>query len=204
MLDYFRSRSWSRNISRIKNGIERSEFEKAIQDKKSIDQYLNFYEVYPGDFFYVPAGSIHAIGKNITLAEVQQNSGITYRVWDWDRVDERGQPRDLHVSKSLDVINFEPAKNELNFFQHKKNLFGKHGRVDVCSHRDFEMSLLNQNSNEKYFTTITLKRPCSILNLHGKIAVNGIPLKSYEAVTIENETSLSVESFEDGSCLLIF
>lgn len=188
----------------LKEGISRSDLEKALADKKQINDLLNFYLVSPGDFFFVPAGSIHAIGKNITLAEVQQNSGITYRVWDWNRVDEKGQPRELHVSKSLDVINFETEKNRVDFFQHKKNLFDRHGRIDICSHPDFELSLLNQNSNEKYFTAVSLKRPCSILNLKGKIAVNGIPLASYEAVTIENESSLSVEALEEGSCLLIF
>ncbi len=188
----------------LKEGIERKTLEQALKEKRPVNELLNFYEVKPGDFFFVPAGSIHAIGKNITLAEVQQNSGITYRVWDWNRVDEKGQPRDLHVEKSLDVINFAPEKNRLDFFQHKKNLFHRHGRSDICSHRDFELSLLNQNSNEKYFSSIALKRPCSILNLNGKIAVNGIPVSPYEAVTIENESSLAVEALEEGSCLLIF
>ena len=188
----------------LKEGISRADLELALLKKRPVNELLNFYVVEPGDFFFVPAGSIHAIGKNITLAEVQQNSGITYRVWDWNRVDEKGQPRELHVEKSLDVINFEPDKNGLHFFQHKKSLFHRHGREEVCSHRDFELSLLNQNSNEKYFSTLNLKRPCSILNLKGRIEVNGIPLDSYEAVTIENESSLSVEAMEEGSCLLIF
>jgi len=188
----------------LKEGVERKTLEQALEEKKPVNELLNFYEVKPGDFFYVPAGSIHAIGKNITLAEVQQNSGITYRVWDWNRVDEKGQPRDLHVEKSLDVINFAAPKNKLDFFQHKKNLFQKHGRADICTHRDFSLSLLNQNNNEKYFTAVSLKRPCSILNLKGKIAVNGVPLEAYQAMTLDNETSLSIEAFEEGNCLLIF
>lgn len=188
----------------LKDGTVKADLQKALQEKKQINELLNFYEVAPGDFFFVPAGSIHAIGKNITLAEVQQNSGITYRVWDWNRVDEKGVPRELHVEKSLDVINFGREENVLNFFQHKKNLFHRHGRTEICSHRDFELSLLNQRPNEKFFTSFTLKRPCSILNLKGKILVNGVPLASYEAVTVDNESSLSVEALEEGSCLLIF
>lgn len=188
----------------LKPGVNRSGLEKALAEKRAINELLNFYPVAPGDFYFVPAGSIHAIGRNITLAEIQQNSGITYRVWDWNRVDEKGNPRELHVEKSLDVINFEVEKNSLQFFDHKKNLFAKKGKTDVCSHRDFDLSLLNQFSNEKYFAAIQLKRPCSVLNLNGKIAVNGIPLNSYEALTLEGETSLTIESFEEGSCLMIF
>lgn len=189
----------------LKKGMTRAELTKAVEDKKPVNEYLNFYEVKAGDFFLVPAGSIHAIGRNITLAEVQQNSGITYRVWDWNRTDEKGQPRDLHVQKSLDVINFEPEKNAPEFFQHKKNLFQRHGCAQICTHSDFDLSLLNQNSNEKFFTGIKLKRPCSILNLNGRISVNGINLESYEAVTINSdETSLSIEALEEGSCLIIF
>lgn len=188
----------------LKEGVERKTLEEALKEKRPVNELLNFYEVKSGDFFYVPAGSIHAIGKNITLAEVQQNSGITYRLWDWNRVDEKGQPRELHIEKSLDVINFDSGKNHLSFFQHRKNLFQKHGRTDICTHRDFDLFLLNQNNNEKYFTSVNLKRPCSILNLKGKIAVNGVPLESYQGMTLENETSLNIEAFEEGSCLLIF
>src|SRR5690606_29263006 len=61
-----------------------------------------------GDFFYLPAGTIHSIGKGILLLEVQQNSGITYRVWDWDRADEQGRPRELHVEKALRALHFGP------------------------------------------------------------------------------------------------
>ena len=115
----------------------------ALTEKKAINELLNFYPVKTGDFFFVPAGSIHAIGKDITLAEVQQNSGITYRVWDWDRLDEKGISRELHVEKSLDVINFDQAFNSLNFFGYKKNLFDQQGLSEVCSHPDFHLFLLN-------------------------------------------------------------
>lgn len=188
----------------LKEGVTKTLLEKTLAEKKPVNELLNFYEVQPGDFYFVPSGSIHAIGKHITLAEVQQNSGITYRVWDWDRTDENGQPRELHVEKSLDVINFDPEKNKTDYFQPRKNLFQKKGKTEICTHRDFKLSLLNQSSNEKFFAPLSLERPCSVLNLKGRISVNGIPLSSYEAVTLDAESSLSVEAFEEGSCLLIF
>jgi len=66
-------------------------------------------EVYPGDVINIPAGLIHAIGKGIMLAEIQQNSNTTYRVYDFDRVDKNGNKRPLHIEKALDVIDFNAA-----------------------------------------------------------------------------------------------
>ncbi len=67
---------------------------------------FNEIPVREGDAFYIPAGMVHAIGRGIVLAEIQQNSDITYRLYDWDRVDNEGKPRELHIKKALDVINY--------------------------------------------------------------------------------------------------
>ena len=56
-----------------------------------------------GDFFYIPAGTLHAIGEGILIYEVQQNSDTTYRVYDYDRVDKDGNKRELHIEKTKDV-----------------------------------------------------------------------------------------------------
>ncbi|MBF0779563.1 mannose-6-phosphate isomerase, class I [Granulicatella sp. 19428wC4_WM01] len=67
-----------------------------------------------GDFFYVPHGTIHAIGEGIVILETQQNSDTTYRVYDYDRVDDKGNARDLHIQQSIDVTQFPDKKPELN------------------------------------------------------------------------------------------
>jgi mannose-6-phosphate isomerase len=59
-----------------------------------------------GDAFFIPAGTVHAIGEGITLAEVQQTSDVTYRIFDWNRVDANGKSRELHTALALDVIDF--------------------------------------------------------------------------------------------------
>ncbi len=64
------------------------------------------WRVQPGDTFFVPAGTPHTIGKGMVLCEVQQYSDLTYRVYDYDRVDAQGKPRELHIKKALDVIQF--------------------------------------------------------------------------------------------------
>lgn len=75
-------------------------FRKAIEEGKAED-YLNKIEVKKGDFFLINSGLVHAICEGVIIAEIQQNSDVTYRVYDY------GRPRELHVEKALDVINFE-------------------------------------------------------------------------------------------------
>ncbi len=189
----------------LKPSVTKETLKNALLEKRPINELLNFYSVKAGDFFFVPAGTIHAIGRDITLAEVQQNSGITYRVWDWDRLDEKGVSRELHVEKSLDVINFDPSANTLESFQYKNNLFSMKGLNDICTHPDFHLFFLNQNPNENYSRELeSLDRPCSILNLNGKIRINHQDINSYEAVTVSDEKNLKIEALEEGSLLIIF
>ncbi|MCX7843435.1 MAG: class I mannose-6-phosphate isomerase [Clostridia bacterium] len=86
-------------------GITRKDFEIAIQNN-TIENCLKSIEVFPGDVINIPAGLVHAIGKGIVLAEIQQNSNTTYRVYDYDRTDSKGNKRPLHIQKALDVIDF--------------------------------------------------------------------------------------------------
>ncbi|MDO9528705.1 MAG: mannose-6-phosphate isomerase, class I [Syntrophales bacterium] len=89
----------------LKEGVTRGKISKALE-KKSLEGCLNKVPVKGGDTFFIPSGTVHAIGRGIVLAEIQQNSDITYRLYDWDRVDNKGNPRELHIEKALDVINF--------------------------------------------------------------------------------------------------
>lgn len=89
----------------LKAGTQKKDFEEAVK-KGCLEKYLNEVEVKKGDIFFMPAGTIHAIGEGILLAEIQQNSDTTYRVYDWNRAGMDGKPRDLHIEKALDVIDF--------------------------------------------------------------------------------------------------
>lgn len=68
-----------------------------------IESALNWVSVRPGDVFYIPAGTVHALGGGIQCYEVQQSSDVTYRFWDWGRVGRDGKARELHTEKALDV-----------------------------------------------------------------------------------------------------
>jgi len=95
----------SRLVYGLKEKITKSEFEDAINNDNVIEN-LNYVNVKKDDVLFIPAGTVHAIGKGIQIAEIQQSSDITYRVFDYNRKDHSGNGRELHVQKSLDVINF--------------------------------------------------------------------------------------------------
>ncbi len=84
----------------------RGEYLERVRDG-SLGELLRHVPVHPGDVFYLPAGTLHAIGKGIVLFEVQQASDLTYRIYDYDRVGPDGEPRELHVDKAADVLDYE-------------------------------------------------------------------------------------------------
>ena len=69
-----------------------------------LEECLHWVEVKPGDVFYIPSGTIHALGSGIQCYEIQQSSDVTYRLWDWGRVGKDGKPRDLHSRQALSVM----------------------------------------------------------------------------------------------------
>lgn len=85
---------------------------KSIENNTIIEN-LNFYKVKTGDCFFIPPGTIHAIGKNVTLLEIQENSNLTYRLYDYNRVDNNGNKRPLHISKALEVLNYNKYTNQI-------------------------------------------------------------------------------------------
>lgn len=74
--------------------------------QKKLTDILNYEKVSKGDVYYIPAGRIHSIGPGILLAEIQQTSNVTYRIYDWDRVDKKGKGRELHTELALEAIDF--------------------------------------------------------------------------------------------------
>ena len=143
----------------------RGEVESAIKNNNLIN-LLNKIEVKPGDAFYIPAGTIHAIGGGILLAETQQNSNITYRVYDYNRLGQDGKPRELHINKALDVMN-------LNF---KDN-------YNITEDAPFHSQILKLNSGDN-FKINSRKNFISIILLSGEANLNNLKLTQYQAILI--------------------
>ena len=101
----------------LKEHVSEEEFRKHIADN-TLDEILNAVPVRKGDSFFIAAGTIHAIGKGILIAEIQQNSNVTYRVYDYGRLDKDGKPRALHVDQAMAVAHLEPPHRNYTFGGH--------------------------------------------------------------------------------------
>lgn len=86
--------------------VTREEVRRRVEDH-TIMEVMNFYPTKPGDVFFIPAGTVHAIGAGNLICEIQQSSNCTYRLYDYGRVDKFGNPRELHLEKALDVLSYE-------------------------------------------------------------------------------------------------
>lgn len=96
----------------FKQEISSQEFKEAIENNTLLDK-LNVVNVKKGDTFFIEAGTVHAIGKGAMIAEIQQNSNCTYRVYDYGRVGADGKPRELHIKKAIDVSKTVPPKYDI-------------------------------------------------------------------------------------------
>ncbi|MCB0473299.1 MAG: class I mannose-6-phosphate isomerase [Flavobacteriaceae bacterium] len=94
----------------FKRNSNKDEYLHHLQNKSLLD-ILNVDTVKKGDVYFIPAGRVHAIGAGVLLAEIQQTSDITYRIYDWDRVDQQGNSRELHTDWALDAINYKAEKH---------------------------------------------------------------------------------------------
>ncbi len=120
----------------------REEIEVALKDS-TILNYLNFFEVKPGDCYLIKSGTVHAIGKGVRVIEIQQNSNLTYRLYDYIRKDKDGNYRELHIDKALNVIDYKKyeksQKNGKNlaktpYFTVNKEVFD--GEITIASDGD--------------------------------------------------------------------
>lgn len=91
----------------MKPGVTREKFLEALQNH-TLEDFLQRHPVRAGDTFFIPARTPHTIGPDMVICEVQEYSDLTYRVYDYGRVDASGKPRELHIEKALAVMNFDP------------------------------------------------------------------------------------------------
>ncbi len=107
-------------VTGFNRDLNREEYVKVLEQGR-LQDVLNHESAHEGDVFFIPAGRVHALGPGIMVAEIQQTSDTTYRIYDWDRIDVAGMRRELHVAQSLDAIDFQnpesfktPVANKLN------------------------------------------------------------------------------------------
>lgn len=155
--------------------VTKEQFIDALKNK-TLCSLLNRIAVKANQTYFVPSGTIHAIGSGVTLIEIQQNSDLTYRIYDYDRLDANGRLRDLHIDKAMDVLNFnkylvpDPNRNEL---------LGKCKYFAAYRYQG-ERILFNPNS----FMSVTV--------LDGEIFVGSIGLKRGESAFISAGTKAEI------------
>lgn len=151
-------------ISGFNQKVDKDTYLKHLQNK-TLKNILNVEKVIKDDVFYMPAGRVHAIGPGILLAEIQQTSDTTYRIYDWDRKDENGKSRELHIDEALDAIDF-------NFYNDYKTNYLK------------KINKTNKVVESKFFTTNYIHLNCPVeknyeeldsfvilINLEGKCSI---------------------------------
>ena len=123
-------------ISGFNRKTDKQTYLEHLRDKKLKD-ILNYEKVSEGDVFFIPSGRVHAIGAGILLAEIQQTSDITYRIYDWDRVDANGQGRELHTNLAVDVIDYKHYESYRTNYDKIKNT-----EINLASCQYFTTKLL--------------------------------------------------------------
>lgn len=172
----------SKLISGFKRKTSKTEYGNHLHTKEILN-LLNIESVEPGDVFFIPAGRVHAIGKGILLAEIQQSSDTTYRIHDWDRVDNQGKARELHITDAMDAIDF--------------------GATDCCAkthyhpHLNHTVNLINQPE----FTT-------QLIHLTESLVKDYETLDSFVVYLCieghgEIHTPHTVEHLSAGECMLL-
>jgi len=96
----------------LREPIKRDQFEKALREGTAAD-HVHKISVKPGDAAFIPAGRLHAVNAGNLLIEIQENSDTTYRVFDWNRVDDKGKSRELHIDQALECVNFDDVRPRL-------------------------------------------------------------------------------------------
>lgn len=150
----------------FKTPIEKSEFERRIKDN-TLTEVCNFVPVKKGDVFFITAGTLHAIGGGILIAEVQQSSNSTYRVSDYGRLGADGLPRPLHIEKALAVTHTVPPELPYgNVGEVKAFSYGTERQLAKSEFFSSKLISLNGtkdiHSNESFQTFVVLDGDCTL------------------------------------------
>lgn len=169
--------------------LDKKEYLQYFENGK-LEKILNHVKVKKGDVFFLPAGRIHSIGAGVLLAEIQQTSDITYRIYDWERTDTNGNKRELHTDLAKDSIDFTFYKNYYVEYPNFKNITAK---AVSCEH--FTTNILEFDQAKKRIY-VEIDSFVVIMCIEGKFTIeygnNGetVEMKKGETVLIPAEIEL--------------
>jgi mannose-6-phosphate isomerase len=159
--------------------ISAEKFQKHLNDQ-NLEEVLNKVPISKGDLIYLPSGRVHAIGAGVILAEIQQSSDITYRIYDYDRIDKDGKKRELHTDLALEAIDYHAVSNIKTDY----NKFNNH--LDTLLDTPYFTSKIY--SGDKEFPISSNEEMIIYICTEGKLKIQtetgGIELKKYESALI--------------------
>jgi mannose-6-phosphate isomerase len=166
----------------------RDQFEKALREGTAAD-YVHKISVKQGDAAFLPAGRIHAVSAGNLLIEVQQNSDTTYRVFDWNRADDQGKPRQLHIEQALECIDFNDVAPKL--VEPQGELLARHELFEV---QKWNLAAPREIAPRKQFAIIcclTGKLACANVDLGpGEFLLIPAQLQDREVKPLGTQTTL--------------
>lgn len=167
----------ARLVVGFKNNSSQNEYLEALENKNLVS-LLNEYPVKQGDVFFLETGTIHAIGAGVVVAEIQQTSDVTYRIYDWDRVDHNGIGRELHTELALDAINFNTTHAKMDYSE----VPNESSQVVNCSY--FTTSIIALQDNYSWKKTKESFTVFMCTNGHFEVIINGVIIQYQMGDTI--------------------
>lgn len=185
----------------FKKTISKEEYLKSLQNNRLID-LLHFEPVQKGDSVFINTGKVHAIGAGVLLAEIQQTSDITYRIYDWDRVDDEGNSRELHTELALDAIDFEQKDDYQLQYSKNKN---ESNNLAKCEYFTTNYIPLNREITKNYSAIDSFVIYMCITGV-AKIGVNGNyeNIQQGETILIPAQNKEVVLQSEDCELLEVY
>jgi mannose-6-phosphate isomerase len=195
------SKPGSKLVSGFSKQINAAEYERRIADN-SIEEVLQYHEVKTGDVFFLPAGRVHAIGAGIFIAEIQQSSNITYRLYDYDRRNVQGKGRELHTELAKDAIDYrmytdlkttyEPIENEV--IPLVSCSYFTTNRVQLKADTSGEEDVITEKGKQKVLMTETVEMDMNYSDLDSFVIY--VCMQGEGVIAYENGQTISIQQGE--------
>lgn len=176
----------------LSRDVSRDDMRRLLSDGEDIGGYLNVVKVKPGDVFYIPSGMVHALGGGITVAEIQQSSDITYRLYDYNRLQRNGLPRQLHIAEGTQcMMRYTPAEADALRVER-----GTPSKLDICPTGDGRSRSIRTLACSESFSVL-------LLSVDGSIEIT-CPSDTFSAaVWLSGEGSIGGEAIRRGDCVYL-
>lgn len=172
----------------LKQDMSREEMEEALK-RGAVDRFLRHIPINKDDVFYIPAGTIHALGDGALVAEIQQNSNLTYRMYDYERLDKDGKKRPLHVDKALDVASLTRSvspRQPMRVLRYQPGM----ARELLCRCKYFEVHRMLMNTTHRQKLTFS----ADALSFRVLLCIEGQGTMEFDGESLD---------FRKGDCIFV-